>query len=225
MNEHLNERRRPLARFRCTISTQCTRFHLEFVQMVEKKYVELMWWSRRSTAHCSIRWECGDVRRMHSSLTWRWWSQNIELFIRFMTISWTSLTSQLNRLQRPQLRYTQHTRPHVFVLMRMKTTKTPSLIEYSAIPTSASRKTTTKFIYFIFLLTWTRIRNYESSMLAYAVKIEIVHAFDRTFDVGFLCTHANTQACHGKKLLNYILNLFDCQRLRATESHRCSWCS
>lgn len=138
-----------------------------------------------------------------------------------MTISWISLTSQPNRFQRPQrqLRYTLHASAHVPVVMRMKTTKTPSLIEYSAIPTSARRKTTTKFIYFVFLLTWTRIRNYEPSILAYDGWTEIVHAFDRTFNVGFLRTrkHTFTGMRSREKKSNYIQNYFDCQHLRATE--------
>lgn len=170
---------------------------------------------------------------MHSSLTWRWWSQNIELFIRFMTISWTT---QPNRFQRPQrqLRYTLHASAQVPVVMRMKTTKTPSLIEYSAIPTSARRKTTTKFIYFVFLLTWTRIRNYEPSILAYDGWTEIVHAFDRTFNVGFLRTrkHTFTGMRSREKKSNIIFRIISTVNIYAqlngwvgVESHRCSWCS
>lgn len=159
--------------------------------------------------------------RMHSSLTWRWWSQNIELFIRFMTISWTSLTSQPNRFQRPQrpLRYTLHASAHVPVVMRMETTKTPSLIEYSAIPTSARRKTTTKFIYFIFYslehVSVIMSRLFSPMM----VKLKL---FTHSIEHSIQCRISSHTQVHFHRhatgnFFNYVLNYSECQHLRATE--------
>lgn len=228
MNEHLNERR---LRSHCFAAhhfdTVCTVDSIWNLIQMPKRNVELMRRSRASMSSWSINSQhilpfgvCVRCARMHSSLMLdvalmesEYWIihpfHDDHLNIANITTS-TGYSGHSYSSGIPQsLDVDAHThtlRSMLFELMRMKTTKTPSLIEYSAIPTNARRKTTTKFIYsiFFFFLFDSLEHVYvimSPSILAYDGKTEIVHAFDRPFNVGFLCTrnHTFTQACHERK--------------------------